>query len=51
MPGRTPIIDVLVLYTGGAREGAGGIDQIESLIWNAVDVTNFAFENSDTTAK
>lgn len=44
-------IDVLTLYTIGAKEGAGGVAQIEGLIANAVAVTNDAFVESDVAAR
>ncbi len=43
-------IDVLVLYTAGARQRAGGTDQIEAELANAVAVTNAAFQRSAVAA-
>lgn len=40
------IIDVLVLYTPQARDAAGGTSGIETLIQNAIDITNTAYANS-----
>lgn len=45
LPG-TVMVDVLALYTPGARAGAGGVDQIEALILNAAGVANAAFAAS-----
>jgi peptidyl-Asp metalloendopeptidase len=39
-------VDVLVLYTRQARDGAGGTSQIASTAQTAVDASNVAFENS-----
>jgi hypothetical protein len=40
------VIDVLVLYTGAARDAAGDSNAIETTIRNAVDVANAAYEYS-----
>jgi hypothetical protein len=39
-------IDVMVVYTPQARDGAGGTAQIQSTIQAAVDITNTAYANS-----
>ena len=44
---RNPIIDVMVVYTGAARSGAGGTNGMNSLINLAVQETNDAYNNSD----
>lgn len=44
---RNPIIDVMVVYTNAARNGAGGTNGIQSLINLAVTETNDAYANSD----
>lgn len=41
-----PQIDVMVVYTTKARNGAGGTANINAIIQNAVDVTNDAYANS-----
>lgn len=40
-------IDVMVLYTRAAEQGAGGPDGIEVLIYQAIALTNLSYENSD----
>lgn len=40
------LIDVMVVYTGEAREAAGGTAAIETLIRLAIDETNLAYQNS-----
>ena len=44
---RNPIIDVMVVYTAAARQGAGGANGMSSLINLAVQETNDAYNNSD----
>lgn len=47
-PGGAPVwVDVLVVYTAQARDGAGGTAAIEATAQAAVDVANVAFEASD----
>lgn len=41
------IIDVLVMYTRAAREDAGGVDAMETLIDLAITETNDGYTNSD----
>lgn len=41
------VIDVLALYTPQARIDAGGVEQVEATIQNAVDVANAAYLNSE----
>lgn len=41
------IIDVLVMYTKAAREDAGGVDEMETLIDLAITETNEGYANSD----
>ncbi len=41
-----PTITVLGLYTSAARAGAGGVDQIETLLHAGMDLTNSVFVNS-----
>lgn len=45
-PGRSARIDVLVVYTPRARQGAGGQPQIRAAIQSAMDVTNDAYAAS-----
>jgi len=45
------IIDLLIVYTSEARDGAGGIDGINALIDAAVAEANLAFENSQANAQ
>ena len=45
------IIDLLIVYTAAAREGAGGVDGINALIDVAVAEANRAFENSQVRAQ
>ena len=40
------LIDVMVVYTGEAREAAGGTAAIEALIRLAIDEANLAYQNS-----
>lgn len=49
-PGET-VVDLLVVYTPAAREGAGGIDGMSALIDVAVAEANAAFENSQVNAR
>lgn len=44
---RNPIIDVMVVYTNAARNGAGGTNGMNSLINLAITETNDAYNNSD----
>lgn len=44
---RNPIIDVMVVYTTAARNGAGGTNGINSLINLAFTESNDAYNNSD----
>ncbi len=50
-PRATSFMAVLVVYTAAARAAAGGRNQIETLIRNAVDVTNTAYLRSDINAR
>lgn len=43
-------IDVLVYYTPQARDGAGGVAQIEAIAQGAVDMANTAFFDSEMVA-
>jgi len=45
------IIDLLIVYTPQARDGAGGTDGINALIDAAVAEANLAFENSQVNAQ
>ncbi len=45
------VIDLLAVYSNDARDGAGGVAEIEALIQAAVDAANAAFINSDMTAR
>ncbi len=45
------IIDLLVVYTPAARDGAGGTDGMNALIDAAVAEANLAFENSQVNAQ
>lgn len=47
-PAEGPVsyIDLLVLYTQGARDGAGGDAQIRNFAQHQIDLSNLAFENS-----
>lgn len=45
------IIDLLIVYTPAARDGAGGTDGINALIDAAVAEANLAFENSQVNAQ
>jgi peptidyl-Asp metalloendopeptidase len=49
--GTNVIIDLLVVYTPAAREGAGGDDGMVALIDVAVSEVNSAFENSRVNAR
>lgn len=49
-PGPT-VMDALVVYTPQARDGAGGESQIETVIQNAINITNTAYENSQVDAR
>lgn len=40
-------IDVMVVYTQAAEDGAGGPEGMEALIYESVFLTNLAYENSD----
>jgi hypothetical protein len=40
------IIDFWIMYTEGARDGAGGDEQIRNFAQHLIDVSNQAFENS-----
>ena len=40
-------IDIMVLYTQQAEDGAGGVDGIEALIYQSMALTNFCYEQSD----
>ena len=44
-------IDVMILYTPQARDGAGGDDAIQATIQSAVDWTNMAYIGSAMTAR
>lgn len=44
------MVDVLVVYTPTARDQAGGVDNINALIYVAVGMTHGAYYNSDITA-
>jgi peptidyl-Asp metalloendopeptidase len=46
-----PQIDVMVVYTTLAKNGAGGTANIKALIQNAVDVANDAYANSFVTQR
>ena len=43
-------ITILGLYSSGARLGAGGTDQIETILQAGIDLTNTAFANSGINA-
>ncbi len=45
------VLDLLVVYTGAARAGAGGVDEMNALIDAAVAEANLAFENSGVNAE
>ncbi|MCB1607947.1 MAG: hypothetical protein KDI71_13335 [Xanthomonadales bacterium] len=49
--GSTVIIDVLVVYTPEARDGAGGVNQIEAVAQAAVDNANLSFSNAQSTPR
>ncbi len=49
--GTTVQIDVMVLYTPEARDGAGGVAGIQALAQAAVDASNQSFENSQATPR
>lgn len=51
MSGHSDFIDVLVVYTSFAKGRHGGTSGIETLIQNAVELTNTAFINSDISAR
>ena len=44
--GATTDFDVIVLYTSAARDGAGGVSQIEATALAAVDAMNLSMNNS-----
>ena len=44
-------IDVLIVYTPAARNGAGGVAQMETLAQAAVDNTNVSFANSNMVSR
>ena len=45
------VIDLLIVYTPAARDGAGGVDGMNALIDAAVAEANLAFENSQVNAQ
>ena len=45
------VIDVMSVYTAAARNGAGGTAQIQATAQSAIDVSNTAFTNSQTSAQ
>jgi hypothetical protein len=47
----TVVIDLLIVYTPAARDGAGGTDGMTALIDAAVAEANLAFENSQVNAQ
>jgi len=44
------VMDALVLYTPEARDGVGGVTEIETVIQSAVNSTNTAYQNSQVDA-
>lgn len=45
------VMDALVLYTPEARDGVGGVSEIETIIQSAVNITNTAYDNSQVNAR
>jgi hypothetical protein len=44
-------IDLMVVYTQAAEDGAGGADGMEALIYQCMELTNLCYENSDITQR
>ena len=51
VPPTNSIIDLLIVYTAAARVGAGGTEEMATLIDAAVAEVNVAFENSEVRAQ
>jgi len=46
-----PVFDVMIVYTGSARQAAGGTNAINALCQLAIDETNQAYANSQVDAR